>query len=171
MFWDGFQWVSKTNPKIKNLEHTTDVKKVQISGFPLELGLKAEDIKMELNRQLREKYNPEKDIIKSVDLIPAQSAIAVELGTRDDISKIKEIFDEKRMFGQDLRVISFEDKTISFNVAGSFNDAAGMSNPIVNSAQTAAQAAAIASAELKRLQGEDVKITLKGQSVEQGKFK
>eukprot|EP01022_Parablepharisma_sp_SALTPOND_P004510 TRINITY_DN120419_c0_g1_i1.p2 TRINITY_DN120419_c0_g1~~TRINITY_DN120419_c0_g1_i1.p2 ORF type:complete len:561 (-),score=27.37 TRINITY_DN120419_c0_g1_i1:4163-5845(-) len=170
LFWDGFQWVSKTTPIIKNLEHTTNTKKVQISGLPLELGLKAEDIKRELNTKLKERYRTDKDIIQKVDLILAQNAVAVELGTRDDIPKIKETFDGQKMLGQYLRVTSFEDKTINFNVSSNFNTATSMSNPIANSAQTAAQAAAIATAALRGMQGQDVKISLKGQTVEQCNF-
>ena len=142
-FWDGFQWVAKTVPKVRDFVHTTDVKKVQISGLPLELGLKPEDIRQELNFQLNANYHPESDIIKTVDLILAQNAIAIELGSREDISKIKDTFDGKEMLGQRLIVTSFEGKTINFNTTEMANEAASSSNPIANSAMTAAQAAAI----------------------------
>ena len=166
LFWDGFQWVSKTNPIVKNFEQSTNTKKVQISGLPLELGLRADDLKKELNAKLKEKYHNDKDIILKVDLIVTQNAVAVELSTREDIAKIKETFDGQNMLGQSLRVTSFEDKTINFNVSSNSNASSSMFNPIANSAQTAAQAAAIATAALKGMQGQEVKITLQGQSTE-----
>jgi len=155
---------------VRNIEHVTDVKKVQISGLPLELGLKADMLKNEFNAQLRKKYNPQKDIIKSVDLILAQNSVAVELGSRDDISKIKDTFDKKEFLGEELRVTSFEDKTINFNVTGAYDPAASTSNPIAHTPQTAAQAAAIAKAAIEQIQGEDVKVTFRSESTEQSKY-
>ena len=155
---------------MRNIEHVTDVKKVQISGLPLELGLKADMLKNEFNAQLRKKYNPQKDIIKSVDLILAQNSVAVELGSRDDISKIKDTFDKKEFLGEELRVTSFEDKTINFNVTGAYDPAASTSNPIAHTPQTAAQAAAIAKAAIEQIQGEDVKVTFRSESTEQSKY-
>lgn len=168
--WDGFQWVTKTKPIVRNIEHVTDVKKVQISGLPLELGLRADMLKDEFNAQLKEKYNPEKDIIKSVDLILAQNSIAIELGSRDDISKIKDTFDGKKFLEQELRVTSFENKTINFNVTGAYDAAASTSNPIAHTPQTAAQAAAIAKAAIEQIQGEDVKGIFKPEATEKSKY-
>lgn len=167
LFWDGFQWVSKTTPIVKTFEQSTNTKKVQITGLPLELGLKAEDIKKELNSKLQEKYKTHDDIIQKVDLIIAQNAVAVELTSKEDIPKIKETFDEQKMLGQTLHVTSFEDKTIVFNVANGTASSSTMFNPIANSAKTAAQAAAIASATLTGMQGKEVKINLMGQTIGQ----
>lgn len=163
-FWDGFQWVARTTPIVRNFEQVTNTKKVQISGLPLELGLRADDIKRDFNKKLREKYKTEKDIIIQVTLILAQNAVGVELRLREDIPKLKETFDGMKMLGQTLRVTSFEDKTINFNVSSGSAGFTSLSNPLANSAQTAAQAAAIASAALKGMQGQDVKITLQGTS-------
>ena len=166
MFWDGFQWVSRTTPLVKSFEQVTNTKKVQISGLPLELGLRAEEIKRDFNKKLKERYKTDKDLIQSVTLIVAQNAAAVELASKDDIPKIKETFDGQKLLGQVLRVTSFEDKTINFNVTNSFGGTNvslnSLANPLANSAQTVAQSAAIATAVLKKMQGHDIEITLQG---------
>lgn len=154
---------------MRNIEHVTDVKKVQISGLPLELGLKADVIKDEFNARLREKYPSDKDIIKAVNLILAQNSVAVELESKSDIPKIKETFEGLNLLGQELHVTSFEDKTINFNVTGTYDAAASTSNPIANTAQTTAQAAAIAKAALEQLQGEDSKAQPKIEATDQSK--
>lgn len=155
---------------MRNIEHVTDVKKVQISGLPLELGLKADVIKDEFNARLREKYHPDKDIINAVSLILAQNSVAVELESKNDIPKIKETFEGLNLLGQQLHVTSFEDKTINFNVTGTYDAAASTSNPIANTAQTTAQAAAIARAALEQLQGEDTKTQPRPEANDQSKF-
>jgi len=166
MFWDGFQWVSRTKPLVQNFEQVTNTKKIQISNIPLELGLRAEDIKRDFNKKIKEKYKIDKDLIQTATLIVAQNAAALELSSKDDIHKIKETFEGMKLLGQSLKVTSFEDKTINFNVQGNFSNTASsltnLANPLANSAQTAAQAAAIANAALKGLQGQEVKITLQG---------
>lgn len=168
LFWDGFQWVAKTKPIIRNIEHSVDVRKMEISGLPLELGLKAESIKDLLNAQLNQKYRPEKNIIKNVELILAQNSVAVELESRDDISKIRDTFDGEEVLGQRLQVTSFENRMVNFNVTGVHDEAASSSNPIAHSTKTAAQAVAITQAAMKQLEGEETKATSKESSTEQG---
>eukprot|EP00826_Nyctotherus_ovalis_P047055 TRINITY_DN5366_c0_g2_i1.p1 TRINITY_DN5366_c0_g2~~TRINITY_DN5366_c0_g2_i1.p1 ORF type:complete len:291 (+),score=54.57 TRINITY_DN5366_c0_g2_i1:618-1490(+) len=141
---------------------------MEISGLPLELGFKAEAIKDMLNAQLNQKYHPDENIIKNVELILAQNSIAVELESRDDISKIRDTFDGEEILGQKLQVISFENKIINYNVGGVYNEAAGSSNPIAHSTKTAAQAVAITQAAIKQLEGEETKGTSKEPSIEQG---
>ena len=168
MFWDGFQWVGRTAPLVRNFEQVTNTKKVQISNLPLELGLRADDIKRDFNKRLREKYKVEKDMIQTLTLIVAQNAAGIELSSKEDIPKVKETFEGLKMLGQTLRVTSFEDKTMNFNV-GSFGSPStslsSLSNPLANSAQTAAQAAAIATAALKGLQGHEVKVSLQSMNL------
>jgi hypothetical protein len=165
MFWDGFQWVSRTMPLVRNFEQVTNTKKMQISNIPLEIGLRAEDIKRDFNKRLKDKYKCDKDMIQTLTLINAQNAVGIELASKDDINKIKDTFDGFKFLGQALRVTSFEDKTMNYNVTGFGNSSASMnslSNPLANSAQTAAQAAAIATAVMKSVQGHTTHVSLQG---------
>ena len=168
MFWDGFQWVGRTTPLVRNFEQVTNTKKMKIANVPLELGLRADDLKRDFNRRLREKYRGDKDMIQTLTLINAQNAVGIELASKDDIGKIKETFDGLKLLGQVLRATSFEDKTMNYNVTGFGNSSASMSslsNPLANSAQTTAQAAAIANAAIKSLQGHTVNVSLQGCSL------
>ena len=91
LFWDGFQWVTRTTPLITSFEQTITTKKVQVSNLPLELGLTAHDVINFLNAAIQERINDKKEIIQNVKLIPAQNSADVELFSKDDIDKIKSI--------------------------------------------------------------------------------
>lgn len=94
LFWDGFQWVTRNNPIVTSFEQTTNTRKVQISNLPLDLGLTAPEIKNFFNSKIMDKYSLSKDPIENVILIPTQNSAAVELTSKDHISKIK-AFDGK----------------------------------------------------------------------------
>jgi len=90
LFWDGFQWVTRITPLITSFEQTVSTKKAVVSNIPLELGLSAQDIKRQFNQLLNNLYKiPE--IIKNVELIPAQSASAIEVAVKDDLPKVKSL--------------------------------------------------------------------------------
>ena len=65
-------------------------KKAVVSNIPLELGLSAQEIKRQFNKLLNDVYkSPE--IIKNVELIPAQNAAAIEVAIKDDLPKVKSL--------------------------------------------------------------------------------
>lgn len=141
-------------------------KKAVVSNIPLELGLSAQEIKRQFNKLLNDVYkSPE--IIKNVELIPAQNAAAIEVAIKDDLPKVKSL-DSIKFLGNNLKVTSFEDKTINFNVTDGASKS--LANPVANSAQTAAQASAIAAAALKSLQGQETTFTLIGEMVKSSKI-
>ena len=90
LFWDGFQWVTRITPLITSFEQTVSTKKAVVSNIPLELGLSAQDIKRQFNKLLNDVYKfPE--IIKNVELIPAQNAAAIEVAVKEDLPKVKSL--------------------------------------------------------------------------------
>ena len=105
LFWDGFQWVTRTPASVTDPKPAAkgensqsnvtgkDLRRVVITNIPLEFGLLEEDVEAFLKQKVEELDEANKDIfeIKSLKLYPNQNSVTVECKEQAMSEKLQEL--------------------------------------------------------------------------------
>ena len=115
MFWDGFQWVPRTNsqnfvdPNILN--STKKMRKVQISNLPLELGLSKENIEGLVTEFMLKNYlndaNNSNPVI-NVELNDKDKTVIIEFSSVEETSRLCKL-DKLKIFNNDCKITRLGD--------------------------------------------------------------
>eukprot|EP01016_Furgasonia_blochmanni_P055069 TRINITY_DN914_c0_g1_i18.p1 TRINITY_DN914_c0_g1~~TRINITY_DN914_c0_g1_i18.p1 ORF type:complete len:544 (+),score=119.34 TRINITY_DN914_c0_g1_i18:68-1633(+) len=152
LFWDGFQWVPKTNsaphvdPAILN--QTRKMRRIQITNLPLYLGLVEKDVMEIVKKFLFDNYlndfgnlNP----VLTCQVNTQTNSAILEISSVEETNRLVKI-ETLKIFGHSCKISRLGESQ--------FGNTQSLAN-LVSNAQTAAQAQAAALTALKVFQNKD----------------
>ena len=171
LFWDGFQWVAKSNMLGTNIDQVLEshrrARRLGVSNLPMEYNINENDIKEFFAKKmiqfnLTDPGNQNSVLKVYVDEEQPNSA-TIEFSSQDEATKALKL-DGIRMLGKSLKVA----RTEEIEGLGALGQVLGVNTHVLStndSVETSAKAAAAAVAAIQDIQGNKTsELTIEGQS-------
>jgi len=165
LFWDGFQWVTRSNMFSANIDQVLEAnrraRRLMVWNVPFEFNISEEDLKKFLNKkmleyQLNDSGNKNPVLKVWVDEEDPSKCL-VEVSTQDEASKAQRL-DGLKLLGRPLKVTRTDEEV------GALGQVLGINTNVLaqqDTVETSAKAAAAAAAAINDIQSsKDTKLEL-----------